>query len=447
MAFGSSLTEKLKHVFAKLTRSGKLTEIEIKGAMREVKLALLEADVNFGVVKNFIARVSDKALGVEVMQSVTPAQMVIGIVHEELTNMLGKVNEKLIVSPRPPSIYMMVGLQGAGKTTFCGKFGHMLKGQGKRVLLVACDVYRPAAIQQLKVVAKTAGVEIFEEGTGNPVKIATNGVKFGTKNGYDVIIIDTAGRLHIDSALMQELGDIKAEINPTEILLTVDAMLGQSAVDTALAFDKGLADEGASGGLTGVLLTKLDGDARGGAALSIREVTGKPIKFCGVGEKLGDIEAFHPDRIANRILGMGDVLTIIEKAKTAFTEKETQEMEKRMRQNVFTLEDFLLQFDNIKKMGSMEQIAEMLGGAFGNKMQMKGQVDETQIARNKAIIQSMTVTERRNPDILKASRKRRIADGSGTSIQEINALLKQFEQSKLMMRQIQTQGGRRRMFG
>jgi signal recognition particle subunit SRP54 len=446
LAFGTSLTEKLRHVFAKLTRSGKLTEIEIKGAMREVKLALLEADVNFNVVKSFVNSVSEKAVGAAVMESVTPGQMVISIVNDELTRLLGQVNEKLVVSPRPPSVYMMVGLQGAGKTTFCGKFAHMLKGQGKKVLLVACDIYRPAAVQQLKVVGKSAGVEVFAEeiliekdgrgGTGgNAPKIARNGVSFGAKNGYDTIIIDTAGRLSIDETLMRELVNMKSEVKPTEILLTVDAMTGQDAVNTAEKFNAAL-------DITGVLLTKLDGDARGGAALSIRAVTGKPIKFCGTGEKLGDIEAFHPDRIAGRILGMGDVLTIIEKAKSAVSEQEAAHFEKKMRENSFTLEDFLVQFDSLKKMGGIDQIMESLGG-MGGKMKIDGKIDEAQMGRNKAIIQSMTVLERRSPDILKSSRKQRIATGSGTSVQEINALLKQFEQSKTLMKQLQTAGGRR----
>lgn len=428
MASFSGLSEKLKHIFSKLTRSGKLTDVEIKSAMREVKLALLEADVNFLVVKEFISKVSIKASGEEVMQSLTPGQQVIKIVHEELTALLGKVNEKLVISSRPPSVYMMVGLQGAGKTTFCGKFAYMLKSQGKRVLLVACDVYRPAAIPQLKVGAKTAGVEVYDEGQGNPVKIAANGLKHATKNGFDTVIIDTAGRLHINEELMKELINIKKEVNPTEILLTVDAMTGQDAVNVAKEFNEKL-------DVTGVLLTKLDGDTRGGAALSIRHVTGKPIKFCGVGEKIGDIEAFHPDRIASRILGMGDVLTVIEKAQAAVSEKELKVMEQKFRENSFTLEDFLVQFENVKKMGNVEELLAGMGGMLGKNVSMAGKVDERQMSRNKAIIQSMTSFERRNTDEIKASRKKRIADGSGTSIQEINALLKQFEQSKLLMKQ------------
>ena len=438
MAF-TGLSEKLKHVFSKLTRSGKLTEVEIKAAMREVRMALLEADVNFLVVKEFISRTSERALGADVMESLTPGQHVIKIVHEQLTELLGKQNEKLAVSPKPPTVYMMVGLQGAGKTTFTGKLAMMLKGQGKRVLVVAADVYRPAAVQQLKVVAKTAGVEVYDEGQGNPVKIAKNALKHAEKHNLDTIIIDTAGRLHINAELMDELVQIKRETNPIEILLTVDAMTGQDAVNVAKQFNEIL-------DLTGILLTKLDGDTRGGAALSMRHMIGKPIKFSGVGEKLGDIEPFHPDRIANRILGMADVLTVIEKAKSAISEKEMKALEERMRKNAFTLEDFLLQFDNLKKMGNIEDLMASFGGMMGGKnMKALGKLDDRQMDRNKAIIQSMTPTERRNPEILKASRKQRIANGSGTSIQEINGLLKQFEQTKNMMKQMQTTGGKRGM--
>jgi len=424
----TSLSEKLKHIFSKLTGSGKLTEVEIKTAMREVRLALLEADVNFAVVKDFVARVSEKCMGSSVMESLTPGQQVIKIVHEELAELLGKTHEKLKTSPKPPTVYMMVGLQGAGKTTFCGKLGMMLKGQGKRVLLVAADVYRPAAIKQLHVVGKNAGVEVFDEGQIDPVKIVKNALKHAEKANMDTIIVDTAGRLHINDELMNELVFIKNVVNPMEILLTVDAMTGQDAVNVAKEFNERL-------DITGVILTKLDGDARGGAALSIRHVTGKPIKFSGVGEKLGDIEVFHPERIASRILGMGDVLTIIEKAQAAVSEKEMKVLEERMRKNAFTLEDFLVQFDNVKKMGNIDDIIAQFGGALGKNSKMLGKLDEGQMVRNKAIIQSMTATERRNPDILKASRKQRIAKGSGTTIQEVNALLKQFEQSKLMMKQ------------
>ena len=438
MAF-TSLSEKLKHIFAKITGSGKLTEVEIKTAMREVKLALLEADVNFVVVKDFVNRTSEKCMGEAVMQSLTPGQQVVKIVHEELTELLGKTNEKLAVSPKPPTVYMMVGLQGAGKTTFCAKLGALLKGQGKRPLLVAADVYRPAAIQQLKVVGKQAGVEVFEEGQGNPVKIVQHALKHAEKANLDTIIVDTAGRLHINEELMDELANIKKVCSPIEILLTVDAMTWQDAVNVARDFNAKL-------DVTGVILTKLDGDARGGAALSIRSVTGKPIKFAGIGEKIGDIETFHPDRIASRILGMGDVLTAIEKATAAVSEKELKSLEEKMRKNAFTLEDFLVQFDNVKKMGNLEEMIAGLGGAMGKNVKL-GKLDEGTMARNKAIIQSMTPQERRNPDILKASRKQRIARGSGTTIQEINALLKQFEQSKLMMKQFGSMGRKgRKMF-
>ncbi|MCL2587492.1 MAG: signal recognition particle protein [Firmicutes bacterium] len=439
MAF-TSLSEKLKHVLSKLTRSGKLTEVEIKTAMREVRLALLEADVNFLVVKEFVARVSEKALGDSVMQSLTPGQHVIKIVHEELTALLGKTNEKLVVSPKPPTIYMMVGLQGAGKTTFCGKLAHMLKGQGKRPLLVACDIYRPAAIQQLKIVGKTAGVEVYEEGQIAPVKIIKNALKHASKSNHDTIIIDTAGRLHINAELMHELAEVKALAQPHEILLTVDAMTGQDAVNVATQFNEKL-------DITGILLTKLDGDTRGGAALSIRHVTGKSIKFSGIGEKIGDIEPFHPERIAGRILGMADVLTLIDKAQTALSEEEMKTMEKKMLQNAFTLEDFLVQFDNVKKMGNLDDIIAQFGGMMGKDAKALGKLDDAALARNKAIIQSMTAKERRHPELLKASRKQRIAAGSGTTIQEVNQLLKQFEQSKVMMKNLKQMGKKGKKFG
>ena len=426
MAF-SSLTEKFKHIFAKLTRSGKLTDLEIKAAMREIKLALLEADVNIAVVKDFIAKTTAKCSGETVMQSLTPGQQIIKIVHEEMTALLGGDNAKLITAPKPPTVIMMVGLQGAGKTTFCGKLGQLLKGQGKRVLLVADDIYRPAAIEQLKVVAHQAGVAFYEGGNKDAVKIAKDGIKHALSNNLDTVIIDTAGRLHIDETLMEELVAIKKAVNPAEILLTVDAMTGQDAVNVATEFNQQL-------DITGVVLTKLDGDTRGGAAMSIRYVTGKPIKFSGIGEKLGDIETFHPDRIARRILGMGDVLTIIEKAQAVVTENEMKRMEETFRRNAFTLDDFLQQYENIAKMGNLDDILENIGGAMGGKVKL-GKLDEQTMARNKAIIQSMTMEERVNPDIIKSSRKQRIAAGSGTSIQAVNQLLKQFEQGKMMMKQ------------
>ena len=435
MAF-SSLSEKFKHIFAKLTRSGKLTDLEIKAAMREIKLALLEADVNIAVVKDFIAKTTEKCSGESVMQSLTPGQQIIKIVHEEMTALLGGDNAKLATAPKPPTIIMMVGLQGAGKTTFCGKLGQLLKGQGKRVLLVADDIYRPAAIEQLKVVAKQAGVECYDGGNKDAVKIAKDGIKHALSNNLDTVIIDTAGRLHIDENLMQELVAIKKAVNPTEILLTVDAMTGQDAVNVAAQFNQQL-------DITGVVLTKLDGDTRGGAAMSIRYVTGKPIKYSGIGEKMGDIEPFHPDRIARRILGMGDVLTIIEKAQAVVTENEMKRMEESFRRNAFTLDDFLQQYDNLAKMGNLDDILENLGGAMGGRIKL-GKLDEAAMARNKAIIQSMTMEERVNPDIIKSSRKQRIAFGSGTSIQAVNQLLKQFEQGKVLMKQFG--GGKMRRF-
>lgn len=435
MAF-SSLSEKFKHIFAKLTRSGKLTDLEIKAAMREIKLALLEADVNIAVVKDFIAKTTEKCSGETVMQSLTPGQQIIKIVHEEMTALLGGDNAKLAMAPKPPTIIMMVGLQGAGKTTFCGKLGQLLKGQGKRVLLIADDIYRPAAIEQLKVVAKQAGVACYDGGNKDAVKIAKDGIKHALSNNLDTIIIDTAGRLHIDENLMEELVAIKKAVNPTEILLTVDAMTGQDAVNVANEFNQKL-------DITGVVLTKLDGDTRGGAAMSIRYVTGKPIKYSGIGEKMGDIEAFHPDRIARRILGMGDVLSIIEKAQAVVSENEMKRMEESFRRNAFTLDDFLQQYDNLAKMGNLDDILENLGGAMGGQIKF-GKLDEQTMARNKAIIQSMTMEERVNPDIIKSSRKQRIAAGSGTSIQAINQLLKQFEQGKLLMKQFG--GGKMRRF-
>ncbi len=426
MGLFANLSQRLNHIFSKLTKRGKLTELEIKEAMREIRVALLEADVNFLVAKSFVARVSEKALGEKVMQSLTPGQQVVKIVNDELTALMGSTNSKLAVSPNPPTIIMMCGLQGAGKTTMSGKLAYLLKGQGKKVLLVACDIYRPAAINQLQVVGKTAGVEVFEKGTQNPVKTARQAIDYAKKMMLDTIIIDTAGRLHINEELMQELKSIKKEVNPTEILLTIDAMNGQDSVTVAKAFDEAL-------DISGIILTKLDGDTRGGVALSVKEVTGKPIKFCGVGEKIGDIEPFYPDRMASRILGMGDVLTLIEKAQSTITEEEAKKYEKKFRENSFTFEDYLAQMDKMKKMGNINDILAMIPGAASK---LKGvTVDEKELERNKAIIQSMTPKERRNPDIIKASQRKRIAMGSGTQIQDVNRLLKQFEQSKEMMKQ------------
>ena len=426
MGLFANLSQRLNHIFSKLTKRGKLTELEIKEAMREIRVALLEADVNFLVAKNFVAKVSEKALGEKVMQSLTPGQQVVKIVNDELTALMGSTNCKLTVASNPPTIIMMCGLQGAGKTTMSGKLAYLLKGQGKKVLLVACDIYRPAAINQLQVVGKTAGVEVFEKGTQNPVKTARQAIDYAKKMMLDTIIIDTAGRLHINEELMQELKSIKKEVNPTEILLTIDAMNGQDSVTVAKTFDEAL-------DISGIILTKLDGDTRGGVALSVKEVTGKPIKFCGIGEKVGDIEPFYPDRMASRILGMGDVLTLIEKAQSTITEEEAKKYEKKFRENSFTFEDYLAQMDKMKKMGNINDILAMIPGA-ANKL--KGvTVDEKELEKNKAIIQSMTPKERRNPDIIKASQRKRIAMGSGTQIQDVNRLLKQFEQSKEMMKQ------------
>lgn len=442
MGIFSSLGEKLNHIFSKLTKRGKLTELEIKQAMREVRVALLEADVNFLVAKDFINKVSEKAVGEQILTSLTPGQQVIKIVNEELVSLMGSTNQKLEVSSMPPTVIMMCGLQGAGKTTMCGKLGLMLKKQGKKPMLVACDVYRPAAINQLKIVAQNAGVEFFEKGTNNPVKIAEEAIDMAKRKGVDTVIIDTAGRLQINEELMQELLDIKKAVSPTEILLTVDAMTGQEAVSVAKEFDEKL-------NLTGVILTKLDGDTRGGAALSIKAVTGKPIKFCGIGEKLGDIEPFYPDRMASRILGMGDVLTLIEKAQANMDEEQMKKLEENIRKNSFTFDDFLVQFEQLSKMGNLTELISMIPGVAG-KFRPED-VDESKIKTYKAIIQSMTPKERSNPDLIKASQRKRIAKGSGTSIQEVNALIKQFEQTKLMMKnqknpRLQKMFGGRRFF-
>lgn len=429
MALFSGLSEKLNHIFSKLTKHGRLTELEIKTAMREVRIALLEADVNISVVKSFVNRVSERAIGQEILKSLSPTQQVIKIVNEELIDLMGSANSKLSVSSNPPTVIMMSGLQGAGKTTLVGKLGMMLKRQGKKPLLVACDVYRPSAINQLKVVGEKAGCEVFERGQGNPVKIAKEGVSHAKSFGFDTVIIDTAGRLQIDEVLMKELEEIKAEVNPEEILLVVDSMTGQVAVEVADTFNKRLE-------VTGLVLTKLDGDTRGGATLSMKAVTGKPIKFCSVGEKLGDLEPFYPDRMANRILGMGDVLTLIEKAQDAVTEEQAKKMEKKFRENSFTLDDFLTQFETMSKMGGISSVLSMLPG-MGSKIKIKeGDIDESKMLSMKAIIQSMTMKERENPQIIGSSRKNRIALGSGTSVQEVNRVLKQFEQTKQMMKQM-----------
>ena len=437
MSLFSGLSEKLNHVFKKLTNKGKLTELEIKEAMREIKIALLEADVNYLVVKDFIAKTSQKCVNDEILKSLTPSQQVVKVVHESLIELMSSQDQKLSVSSKPPTIIMMCGLQGAGKTTMCAKLGHHLKKTGKRPLLVACDIYRPAAIEQLQTVGKQAGCEVFERGKLNPVKIAKQAVEHALKQGFDTVILDTAGRLHINDELMDELKEIKSQLSPTEILLTVDSMTGQDAVTVAQTFNEKL-------DITGVILTKLDGDTRGGAALSIKAVTNKPIKFTGIGEKIGDIEPFYPDRIASRILGMGDVLTLIEKAQNAVTEEEMKRIEQNFRQNSFTFEDYLVQMEQIKKMGSLKDLLAMIPGVSSKLGSIN--IDEKQLARNKAIVQSMTKKERLNPDLIKSSQKKRIAKGSGTSIQDVNMLLKQFEQSKELIKQMKGKKGLKGLF-
>lgn len=416
-----------------MREKGKLTDLEIKQAMREIRIALLEADVNFQVVRDFINRVSEKASGEDILKGLNSTQQVIKIVNDELIALMGSTHSKLAVADRPPTIIMMCGLQGAGKTTMCGKLAGMLKKQNKKVMLAACDVYRPAAIKQLQVVGGKVNVPVFEEGQINPVKIAKDALDEAKRQGADVLIIDTAGRLHIDEQLMEELQKIKAEVKPNEILLVVDSMTGQDAVNVAETFNQKL-------DITGVIITKLDGDTRGGAALSIKAVTGKPIKFVGSGEKMEDIEPFYPDRMASRILGMGDVLTLIEKAQEAFSEEEALKLQKKMKTNSFTLQDYLNQLESVKKMGGIGKLMSMVPG-LGGKVK-EDDIDESKIIKTKAIILSMTPEERNNPDIIKASRRKRIAAGSGTSIQDVNQLLKQFDMSKEMMRRVSKNGMR-----
>ena len=443
MAF-ESLAEKLQNAFRKLSSKGKLNEQDVKTAMREVRMALLEADVNYKVVKDFVKTVTERAVGSDILESLTPGQQVIKIVNDELTSLMGGTNARLTYSSKAPTIYMLCGLQGAGKTTMAGKLGNMLKKQGKKPLLVACDVYRPAAIQQLQVVGSQVGVEVFERGQGNPVSIAQQAIKHAEYYGFDPVIIDTAGRLHIDEALMQELRDVRAAVKPQEILLVVDAMTGQDAVNVADTFNTNL-------GVDGVILTKLDGDTRGGAAISVKAVTGKPIKFSGTGEKLSDIEPFHPERMASRILGMGDVLSLIEKAQEAFDEKAAATLEKKIRNKQFTLEDYLEQMSQIGKMGSIKDMLNMIPGIAGKINE--ADIDEDKIVKQQkktqAIILSMTPMERKNPDILNASRRRRIAAGSGTTVQDVNLLIKQFTEVSKMMTQMMGGGfpgfGKRRM--
>ena len=422
-----SLAEKLQNALGKLKSKGKLSEQDIDMAMREVRLALLEADVNFKVVKNFIKTTKERAIGFEVMESLTPGQQVIKVVNEELTNLMGESESKIEFASSPPTVIMMSGLQGAGKTTTSGKLGGILKKKGKRPLLVACDVYRPAAIKQLQVVGEKLDIPVFSMGDQvSPVDIAKAAVEHGKKNGNDVIIIDTAGRLHIDEELMQELQSIESEVKPNEILLVVDAMTGQDAVSVAETFNEKLS-------ITGVVLTKLDGDARGGAALSIRAVTQKPIKFVGMGEKLEDLEVFHPDRMASRILGMGDVLSLIERAQENFDTDKAMELEKKLRTQDFTFEDFLDQLQQVKNLGPMDELLGMLPGV--SSKQLKGvDIGEKDFKRLEAIIQSMTKEERTNPSLINGSRRKRIATGSGTKIQDVNKLLKQFKETKKMMK-------------
>ena len=439
MAF-EGLSEKLAKAFKNLKQHGHLTEADVKTAMREIKLALLEADVSFKVVKEFIGKVSERCVGSDVLDSLTPAQQVVKIVNEELTALMGSEASTIKLASSPPTIIMMVGLQGTGKTTQSGKLAGYFKKKGRRPLLVACDVYRPAAITQLEIVGQGVDVPVFKiENEKNPVRIAKEAVSHAKNHGNDLVILDTAGRLHIDDALMDELTNIKNEVHPQEILLVVDAMTGQDAVNVAESFNN-LLD------IDGVVLTKLDGDTRGGAALSVKYITGKPIKFAGVGEKLTDIEPFHPDRMASRILGMGDVLSLIDKAQEAYDEKEALALEEKLKKNKFTLQDFLDQMQQIKKMGPLENLLGMMPGV--NPAQMKDvHIDERQLARTEAIIKSMTPEERENPSIMNASRRRRIAAGSGTSVEMVNRLLKQFEQMQKMVKQLNSKKGRRRGFG
>ena len=434
MAF-EGLSSKLNETFKRLRGKGRLSEQDVAEAMREVRLALLEADVSYKVVKDFVKRVSERAKGAEVLESLSPAQMVIKIVNEELCALMGSENRKLSISSKSPSVVMLVGLQGAGKTTNGAKLAALMKkSQNKRPLLVACDVYRPAAIKQLETVGAQLGIPVFQMGQGDPVEIAKASIAHAKKFGNDLVFLDTAGRLHIDEALMDELRRIKEATDPAEILLVVDAMTGQDAVNAASAFDEQL-------GITGVMLTKLDGDARGGAALSVTAVTGKPIKFAGIGEKLDQIEPFHPDRMAGRILGMGDVLTLIEKAEQAMDEKKAAEMAERLKQNRFTLTDYYEQLTQLKGMGSMEDIAGMMG--LSPKALKGAKVDEKAMAHTEAIILSMTPKERENPNILGNSRKKRIAAGSGTSVMEVNRLLKQYDMMLQLVKQMNGAGGKK----
>ena len=435
MAF-EGLSDKLEAAFKKLRGKGKLSETDVRSAMREVRLALLEADVNYKVARDFTAKVTERAIGAQVMESLTPGQMVVKIVNEELTELMGGTRSRLASASHPPTVVMMCGLQGVGKTTYCAKLGLMLKNQGNRPLLVACDIYRPAAIKQLQVVGEKAGVPVFEKGTADPVEIARDAIKLARDQGYDYVLLDTAGRLHIDEELMDELKRVKAEIKPHEILLLIDAMTGQDAVNVASSFEEAL-------GIDGVILTKLDGDTRGGAALSARAVTGKPIKFIGTGEKLGDLDAFHPDRMASRILGMGDVLSLIEKAETTLDEKKAMELEAKLRKNKFDLNDLLNQLREMKKMGNLKEMLAMLPGV--GKQLNDVEIDERQFDRTQAIILSMTPAEREKPDLINPSRKRRIAAGCGMQVEDVNRLLKQYRDMQRMFKQFSGKGMRKKM--
>ncbi len=428
MAF-EGLTEKLNAAFKRLRGKGRLTENDVREAMREVRLALLEADVSYKVVKEFVSAVTERAVGSDVLDSLTPAQQVVKIVNEELTKLMGGASAKITMANSGPTVVMMVGLQGAGKTTTTAKLGGLMRRQyQKRPLLAACDVYRPAAIEQLKVVGGQMDLPVFEEGQGDPVKIAENAIRHARDHGSDMVFLDTAGRLHVDENLMDELKRMKAAVHPNEILLVVDAMTGQDAVNAASAFDEAL-------GIDGVILTKLDGDARGGAALSIRAATGKPIKFAGTGEKLDMIEPFHPDRMASRILGMGDMLSFIEKAEAAYDEKQAAKLEEKLRKNRFTLQDYYDQLQQLKNMGDLSQLLGMMPGGLGKQLQ-GANIDERQMARTEAIILSMTPLERENPQVLNASRKRRIAAGCGLEVVDVNRLLKQFELMQQLTKQM-----------
>lgn len=435
MAF-EGLSDRLQEIFKKLRGKGKISEEDIKVAMREVRMALLEADVNFKVVKDFISKVRERAVGQEVLQSLTPGQQIIKIVHDEMTELMGGSESKLLFSSHPPTVIMTVGLQGAGKTTTVAKLARNLLKSGRRPLLAACDIYRPAAIKQLQVLGEQVGVPVFSMGQGNPVNIAKGALEYSKTNNRDVIILDTAGRLHINEELMDELVQIKAAVSPEEILLVVDAMTGQDAVNIAESFNEQL-------GLTGIILTKLDGDTRGGAALSVKAVTGCPIKFVGAGEKIDALETFFPERMASRILGMGDILSLVEKAQSTFDAKQAKEMERKIRSQEFTLEDFMEQMQQVKSMGPLEDLIGMIPGMGKQLKGMKGEVNEKELLHIEAIIKSMTTTERRDPAMLNGSRKKRIARGSGTRVQDVNRLLKQFEESKKLMKQFADMSGKK----